>query len=294
MKIIIISFDMETDIGSWTTGERGIKEGTPEVLRVLANHKTPATFLFTGREAQSNPKIVERVLSEGHEVGCHSMYHENVGKAVFEMPGSNFMLEAEVRGRLALATDVIEMVAGIRPVSFRAPRLFGSTGMINALEDLGYVADSSFPAYFYGRGFLPFNPSSDDWSLPGDSNLVEIPLFYDTDAAAVDTTMRSRDQWPVLRLKGARSFGDLCKRMLNNVKDQDGDSILCVYLHPWEFADMPSGIVTDEATIEFKPFLFQNCGRPTIEALDQFVDIMLSAGVRFVTMKDLATEWSND
>ena len=47
---IVIGFDMETDIGSWTSDDRGVKEGTPEILRVLAKHRIPATFLFAGRE----------------------------------------------------------------------------------------------------------------------------------------------------------------------------------------------------------------------------------------------------
>jgi peptidoglycan/xylan/chitin deacetylase (PgdA/CDA1 family) len=50
-KTLILSFDMETDIGSWTSGVCGITEGTPEILMVLRNHHVPATFLFTGREA---------------------------------------------------------------------------------------------------------------------------------------------------------------------------------------------------------------------------------------------------
>jgi peptidoglycan-N-acetylglucosamine deacetylase len=284
-KTIILSFDMEPDIGSWTTSDRGVKEGTPEILKVLRKYDVPATFLFTGREAQNNPSIVKSVLNAGHEIGCHTMYHETIGTAIFNMPGANFVLPGEVKGRLELATKTVAKVAGTRPVSFRAPRLFGSTAMINALEDLSYKVDSSFPAYFYGRDFTPYHPSSRDWSKNGKCNILEIPVFYDTDAGETDQTHRSQDQWPMLRLKGAKWFSRLCCRMLSKVRDSKDNSILCLYLHPWEFIEMPKRIITDEAEITFKPFLHKNCGDYSLAALDEFIQQMIQENVVFTTMK---------
>jgi peptidoglycan-N-acetylglucosamine deacetylase len=288
-EIIILSFDMESDVGSWTAADRGVKKGTPEILRVLKNHHVKATFLFTGREAQNNPRIVEKVLAAGHEVGCHTMYHETVGTAVFDMPGANFVLESEIKGRLELATNVIRKVAGVRPVSFRAPRLFGSTAMVNALEELGYRVDSSFPSYFYARNFLPYHPSSRDWSRKGKMNILEIPVFYDMDAAD-DEKHRARDQWPILRLKGVQHFTGLCRRMMNSVKDKDGNCVLCVYLHPWEFVPMPKTIQTDEVEISFKPFLHENCGQVALKALDEFIGRMKREGIGFTTLRECAAK----
>ncbi len=288
-KIIILSFDMEPDIGSWTTMDRGVKEGTPEILRVLINHRVKATFLFTGREAQNNPHIVEKVLSAGHEVGCHTMYHETIGTAVFNMPGANFVLESEIKGRLELATKTIRKISGVRPVSFRAPRLFGSTAMINTLDELGYRVDSSFPSYFFARNFLPYHPSSRDWSKKGKMNILEIPVFYDMDAGD-DEKHRARDQWPMLRLKGEKYFSGLCRRMMDRVKDKNGNSILCVYLHPWEFVPMPKVVRTDEAEISFKPFLHKNCGKFALTALDEFIGRMKQEEVKFFTMKEFMDE----
>ena len=34
---IIIGFDMETDIGSWTSADQGVKADTPDILTVLRN-----------------------------------------------------------------------------------------------------------------------------------------------------------------------------------------------------------------------------------------------------------------
>ncbi|GAB4534626.1 MAG: polysaccharide deacetylase family protein [Anaerolineae bacterium] len=285
---MILSFDMETDIGSWTYQVRGITEGTPEILRVLRNHHVPATFLFTGREAQNNPAAVESVLADGHEVGCHTMFHETIGQPVYDVPVGSFALESEIEGRLQLATETVEKVAGVRPISFRAPRLFGSTSMIKALEKLEYKIDSSFPAYFYGRDFLPYHPSRTDWSAEGDMAILEMPVFYDMDAGEKDDKNRGRDQWPMLRLKGARWFADLCARMFERVRDQSQAPVLCVYLHPWEFVPMPEKVHTDESTITFKPFLYRNTGRFALEALDEFIDLGKQKGWQFEALRDLA------
>jgi peptidoglycan/xylan/chitin deacetylase (PgdA/CDA1 family) len=285
---LCLSFDMETDIGSWTSEVHGITEGTPEILRILRNHNVPATFLFTGREAQNNPNAVEGVLSDGHEIGCHTMFHETIGVPVYDVPVGSFALESEIEGRLELATEAVERVAGTRPVSFRAPRLFGSTSMIKALEKLGYKIDSSFPAYFHARDFLPYHPSGEDWSEEGDMTILEVPVFYDMDAGGNGDKNRGRDQWPMLRLKGAKWFADLCQRMFQKAKDTSGNSVLCVYLHPWEFVKMPEKVYTDESTITFKSFLYRNTGNFALEALDEFVALAKQASWRFETLKAIA------
>ena len=44
-KTIILGFDMETDIGSWTLNDRGLVEGSPHILRILRRHDALDTFL---------------------------------------------------------------------------------------------------------------------------------------------------------------------------------------------------------------------------------------------------------
>lgn len=288
-KRLVLSFDMETDIGSWTGGVRGILEGTPKILGILEKHEVEATFLFTGREAVGNPEIVHGVRSAGHQIGCHTMYHENIGEPVYDVPVGSFALECEIEGRLEMATDAIEGVAGVRPVSFRAPRLFGSTEMILALERLGYRVDSSFPSYFHARDFLPYHPSRHDWSRPGDMDILEVPVFYNMGARDAGGKMRGRDQWPTLRLKGGRWFFDLCEEVAGRVCDGDGNSVLCVYLHPWEFVEMPKSVRTDESTISFRSFLWKNTGRFALGALDDLIGLLVDSGWEFMTLEELAS-----
>lgn len=57
-------------------------ELTPQVLDLLNRHGARATFFMLGRHAQKYPAIVDRVIEEGHDIGCHSGEHLNAWKVL--------------------------------------------------------------------------------------------------------------------------------------------------------------------------------------------------------------------
>ena len=288
-RTVILSFDMEPDVGSWTSQTRGVRAGSPAILRLLRKRGVGASFLFTGREARACPEVVRTIRDDGHEIGCHTLCHETVGQPVYDVPVGGFILEEEIPHRLALATDAVADVAGVRPVSFRAPRLFGSSALIRALAELGYKADSSLPAYFHGRDFTPYRPALDDWTRPGVAPLVEIPVFYDLDVTdGGGAAARGRDQWPQLRMQGGRAFAALCRRMFERLEARRSPPLLCVYLHPWEFVPIAPTLRTDECTIHLDAFLHEHTGTDALQALDEWLGLMNDDGITWTTMADLA------
>lgn len=50
---------------------------TPRLLDVLAEHDARATFFALGRRATTMPELLDRIVAEGHEVGCHTYDHAN-------------------------------------------------------------------------------------------------------------------------------------------------------------------------------------------------------------------------
>lgn len=48
---------------------------TPQLLDLLRDRNARATFFLLGRQAQQYPHIVDRVIREGHDVGCHTDQH---------------------------------------------------------------------------------------------------------------------------------------------------------------------------------------------------------------------------
>jgi glycosyltransferase involved in cell wall biosynthesis len=48
---------------------------TPQILDLLQQYGARATFFLLGAQVQKEPKLVERMLREGHEIGNHSFTH---------------------------------------------------------------------------------------------------------------------------------------------------------------------------------------------------------------------------
>jgi len=286
----VLGFDMETDIGSWTSNYNGFAEGTANILKILDDNGITATFFFTADAAIHNPEQVKMVRNAGHEIGCHTLFHETIGDALFEIPGMMPVLPEEVEHRIDLATERVTEIAGVQPSSFRCPRLWGSTSVVNALERLGYKADATYPMYFYREQFVPYHPSKEDWTKKGDLKLVELPNFADLSMESKDQYGRDMDQWPLWRTENAEAmmghvygYSEFCEK--KNV-----DPFLCFYAHPWEFAEMPSGLIySGEGAVLPDPFIIKNCGEYSTKQFDRVVKMLKDFGSEFLQARDCAT-----
>ncbi|MDD2404004.1 MAG: polysaccharide deacetylase family protein [Victivallaceae bacterium] len=279
----VFGFDMETDIGSWTPWYHGFAEGTQAILDILKKQNITATFYFTADAAQKNPAEVKKVLEANHEIGCHTLYHETIGDPLFEIPSAVPILPEEVPNRIRRATEEVEKVAGIRPVSFRCPRLWGSTAVTNALEDLGYVSDATYPMYFYRKQLEPYHPSREDWTEKGDLKLVELPNFADLSMESKDEYGRDLDQWPLFRTESAQALMKHVDGYISFCEKRGVEPFICFYMHPWEFAKMPEGLLHyGEGAVLPDPFIIKNCGSYAKEQLDILIDMLRERGSEFL------------
>ena len=286
---VVLGFDMETDVGSWTPFYHGIEPGTAAILSLLRRHRLPATFYFTGDAARKNPKVVRRVRDAGHEIGCHTLFHETVGDPLFDIPGSVPILPEEVEHRLRLASKWVADAAGTKPVSFRAPRLFGSTAMVNALESLGYATDASYPMYHFKQQLGPYHPSRTDWTRPGRLRILELPNFADLAMKSSDPFGRDRDQWPLYRTKGAAALMAHIDSFCAYSRKRGTQPFLCFYFHPWEFHEMPKGeIHYGEGAVHPDPFIVKNTGARAAKELDRLLGLLLDRGATFFEARQIA------
>ena len=278
----VLGFDMETDIGSWTPWYKGFKPGTEMILSVLKKNAVTATFFFTADAAQKNPEVVEMVRDAGHEIGAHTLYHETIGDSLFEIPGMMPILPEEVENRLRLNTEIIERVAGVRPTAFRCPRLFGSTAVVNALENLGYKADATYPMYFYRERLEPYHPSREDWTKQGTMKIVEIPNFADLSMESHDPYGRDMDQWPLWRTESAEAVMKHIRGYIEYCGTKKANPFLCLYMHPWEFHPMPKGLLEygEGAVLPNQEFV-RNCGEYAGEQLDLLIQKLKETGSTF-------------
>jgi len=114
------------------TFDDGPSESTPELLDVLAQYKTTATFFMCGQNVRRLPAIARRVLEAGHEIGNHSNTH----------PRFDFRSSAFIENELTAAQETIAQTIGVAPKLFRAPygvRWFGLRAAQRRLDLLGVM-----------------------------------------------------------------------------------------------------------------------------------------------------------
>jgi polysaccharide deacetylase family protein (PEP-CTERM system associated) len=95
----------------WPTLPSRVEFTTDLTLELLARRGVRATFFVLGSVAERYPRLVERVVSAGHEVASHGFSH----RRVFELDEASFADE------LARAAAAIEGAGAPRPIGFRAP-----------------------------------------------------------------------------------------------------------------------------------------------------------------------------
>ncbi|MBF0478955.1 MAG: polysaccharide deacetylase family protein [Candidatus Omnitrophica bacterium] len=102
---------------------------TPKILDELKKADIHATFFLVGKHVQQYPGIVKRVVSEGHEIGNHTMSH----RLLIDMPMKDAIKE------VTDGETEIERVTGIHTTLFRPPKAWISNQQKTALHKLGYT-----------------------------------------------------------------------------------------------------------------------------------------------------------
>jgi len=126
----------------------------PQILDLLDEYRTKATFFVVGEIAEKCPEVVEKISRRGHEIAFHSYDHERLcykKQEQFELEFNKF-------------NELLESKTGHRCLGFRAPSFSVSkktAWLYPTLEKLGVLYDSSvFPCWtpLYGSFNLPMKP----------------------------------------------------------------------------------------------------------------------------------------
>jgi peptidoglycan/xylan/chitin deacetylase (PgdA/CDA1 family) len=132
---VCVTVDMEQDCPPYLSTWRGIDEGTPRLLALLAAEKIPATFFTTGEVARRSPETVREIVGRGHELGCHGDLHLRF----------DALDQAGARREIEVSTQTLREFAPV--VSFRAPNLAFPDKYLPLLEEQGFRIDSSQARY---------------------------------------------------------------------------------------------------------------------------------------------------
>jgi len=89
----------------------GSTNNTNRLLDLAAKDHIKLTFFLIGENAAHYPKLVQRELAEGHEVGNHSYTHPDLAK----------MSDDAVRAEIQKTQDAIIAASGYKPTLMRPP-----------------------------------------------------------------------------------------------------------------------------------------------------------------------------
>ncbi|WP_328456845.1 polysaccharide deacetylase family protein [Amycolatopsis sp. NBC_00438] len=122
--------------GKMAQGEYGARVGVPRLLRLLERYSAPSSFFVPAVSALLHDGEVKSYVDAGHEVALHGWIHER----------NTALSETEERDLAFRAADVLERLAGTRPVGIRTPSWDFSAHTLAITRELGLKYDSSLMA----------------------------------------------------------------------------------------------------------------------------------------------------
>jgi polysaccharide deacetylase family protein (PEP-CTERM system associated) len=202
---------------NWDNYECRVERNVDRILEMLRKTKSHATFFVLGWIAERFPKLIERIVAEGHELASHGYAHQRSDRI-----SRKLFLED-----ISRAKTILEDIAGTAVMGYRAPSFSVSKSnlwFMETVEAAGYRYSSSthpIPNDNYG---IPEGPRFAFYPLAG-SDFVEIPVTCARFAGM---------NWPCggggyFRLL-PYALSQFALRSVSRAENQP-----CVfYFHPWE------------------------------------------------------------
>ena len=189
-----------------------------EYLALCGEFGVKCTFFIVGWWAKKHPALVRRMVRDGHELGCHGLYHEDVAT----------LSRAEFVRTTRLAKAWIEDAGDAAVVAYRAPSFSvpsNLNGFFSDLLEMGFSIDSSVctAARIYGgRRSHSDIPSRPEVVRDGESgSLLEVPV-----PGATGLTFEPQ-------VFGGGYLRLLPQAALNAIAERQKYQVL--YLHPHDF-----------------------------------------------------------
>lgn len=98
------------------TFDDGPTEFTPKFLDILKENNVKATFFCIGKQIEKYPETFQRIISEGHTIGNHTLSHSN---------STGFLSTAKMIVEIQKCDEVIAKIGNITTDLYRPP--FGVT-----------------------------------------------------------------------------------------------------------------------------------------------------------------------
>jgi polysaccharide deacetylase family protein (PEP-CTERM system associated) len=231
-RTLVLSIDLEDwhqlvgrryGLDGWDRPHPVFEEQTRAVLELLDELGVTATFFVLGMTARNHPAVVREVAARGHEVACHGFAHERVYGQTAEA----------FRDDLVAALELIEELAGVRPLGYRAPAFSinrDTPWAYDVLAELGFAYDSSlYDSPRIPRRIQPVPPDAHPIAAGHGGELWEFPVAT-WSVAGRTLPIGGGGYWRFLPTGVIlRGLGEACRAASHPV----------IYCHPYECDPRP-------------------------------------------------------
>ena len=224
----------------WDSRECRVEGNVDRILALLDQHDTRATFFTLGWVAERYPRLVQRIVAQGHELASHGYGHQRASD----------LRQAEFTEDIVRAKRLLEDVGGVAVRGYRAPSFSigkGNLWAFDCLRETGHVYSSSIYPIHHDHYGMPDAPRFAHAVAGG---LIEIPV----------TTLRLGGR--NLPSSGGGYFRllpyALSRWMIRRVNAVDGKPAI-FYCHPWEIDHAQPRVAGIDAKTRFRHYV--NIGR---------------------------------
>jgi len=187
--------DTDDFFNTWKERYDYLTEPTRRILTLFGSSNIKATFFVVADVARHYPGLVESIVSEGHEIACHGLHHSCAVDPKTRKPLIDQQaFEEETRE----AKNILEEIAGVPVIGYRAPSALIAGWMIDSLEKTGFLYDSSVcvnslynktDSSLKGVSSSPYYPEPSQLTPGKQRGLVEFPwAYYDIGGLKVPTS----------------------------------------------------------------------------------------------------------
>jgi len=211
-------------IAEWSSMPDRSEHQMHEYLNLCDIANVKCTFFFVAWYAQKYPCRVREVIDRGHEVGCHSLFHEDISRQSIQ----------DFNASTKKAKLIIEDAAGVSINAYRAPSFsipyLNYDAYLNELANIGFDIDSSIctAMRIHGGGF-----SRKEFSLPINLKLQSGKSIFEIPVPGVSFMGRE------MQFFGGGYLRVAPPKLINKFIKKESYQVL--YLHPHDFdPDLPS------------------------------------------------------
>jgi len=173
-----LSIDLEDDwaifsrnrLGKTISPTEAVVKSTHQIMQILDDHNTKATFFVLGTVAEKFPNLIKELAVNAHEIAVHGYSHKQL----------DLICPDEFRDEVCRSKKLLEDIISAEVYGYRAPVFSvtkSSSWAFDILAEEGYRYDSSIiPDKYKNYGWQGFEKDICKINLANGRSIVEVPM----------------------------------------------------------------------------------------------------------------------